>query len=106
MKGYMYILQCSDGHYYTGSTIDLEKRIEEHQLGIGANFTHKLYPVKLLYFETFERIDDAYYREKQVQGWSRKKKEALMKRQTSTLHELAKCQNGTSAELKIGNTHE
>ena len=106
MKGYMYILQCSDGHYYTGSTIDLEKRMEEHQFGIGANFTHKLSSVKLLYFETFERIDDAYYREKQVQGWSRKKKEALMKRQTSILHELAKCQNGTSAELKIGSTHE
>ena len=103
MKGYMYILQCSDGHYYTGTTIDLEKRMEEHQFGIGANFTHKLSPEKLLYFETFERIDDAYYREKQVQGWSRKKKEALMKRQLGTLHELAKCQNETLSKIWEGN---
>ncbi len=99
MKGYMYILQCSDDHYYTGSTNDLERRMEEHQNGEGANFTHRHLPFKLIYLEEFERIDDAYFREKQVQGWSRKKKESLVAKKSDLLHELAKCRNETSSEL-------
>lgn len=78
MKGYMYILECSDGSYYTGSTVDLEKRFIEHQNGEGANHTKKRLPVELVYYEEFDRIDKAFYREKQVQGWNRKKKEALI----------------------------
>ncbi len=77
-KGYTYILECSNGSFYTGSTIDLEKRIIEHQNGKGANHTKKHLPVKLVYFEEFQRIDDAFYREKQIQGWSRNKKIALI----------------------------
>ena len=87
MKGYMYILECTDGSYYTGSTKDLELRLIQHQAGEGANHTKKRLPVKLVYFEEYSRIDEAFYREKQVQGWSRKKKEALI--------------NGLSDELKI-----
>ncbi len=78
MKGYMYILECSNGSYYTGSTINLERRIQQHQSGEGANHTKKYLPVRLIYFEEFKRIDEAFYREKQVQNWSRKKKEALI----------------------------
>ena len=78
MKGYMYILECSNGSYYTGSTINLERRIQQHQSGEGANHTKKKLPVRLIYFEEFTRIDEAFYREKQVQNWSRKKKEALI----------------------------
>ena len=74
----MYILECADGSYYTGSTNNLERRLQQHQNGEGANYTKKHLPVKLVYFEEFQRIDDAFYREKQVQGWSRKKKEALI----------------------------
>jgi len=88
-KGWMYILQCSDGSYYTGSTNDLERRIEQHQLGEGSNHTKKRLPVKLLYFEEYERIDLAFYREKQIQGWSRKKKEALINGECDILPELA-----------------
>jgi len=99
MKAYMYILQCADGHYYTGSTHDLERRIEEHLKGRGANFTSKHLPSELLYYEEFERIDEAYYREKQIQGWSRKKKEVLINRQIDVLHVLAKCRNDSSSEL-------
>ncbi len=91
MKGYMYILLCNDGSYYTGSTSDLERRIAEHFSGSGANHTKKHPPVKLLYYEEFQRIDDAFYREKQVQGWSRKKKEALINGQYDKLPELSKC---------------
>jgi len=77
-KGYMYILECADGTFYTGSTIDLERRLEQHQNGEGANHTAKRLPVTLVYFEEFQRIDQAFYREKQVQGWNRNKKEALI----------------------------
>ncbi len=90
MKGYMYILLCSDGSYYTGSTIDLERRLNEHQNGEGANHTKKRLPVSLLYYEEYSRIDEAFYREKQIQGWSRKKKEALMQGNIDLLPELAK----------------
>ena len=54
----MYILRCSDGSYYTGSTRDLEGRLYEHQNGLGAVFTKKRLPIKLVYCEEFERIDD------------------------------------------------
>lgn len=91
----MYILLCANGNYYTGSTIDLERRLKQHQQGEGANFTKKHLPVKLMYFEEFERIDEAFYREKQVQGWSRAKKEALIKGEKNKLHELSVCKNNT-----------
>lgn len=90
MKGYMYILECSDGSYYVGSTKDLDRRIKEHQLGLGAEYTKRRLPIKLKYFEAFERIDYAFYREKQVQGWSRKKREALINREFQNLPSLAK----------------
>ncbi|RXR19354.1 GIY-YIG nuclease family protein [Flavobacterium amnicola] len=89
MKGYMYILECADGSYYTGSTIDLERRITQHQNGEGANHTKKRLPVKLLYYEEYQRIEEAFYREKQVQGWSRKKKVTLIDGEPNLLPELA-----------------
>lgn len=95
MVGYMYILECADGSYYTGSTNDLERRLQQHQNGEGANHTRKRLPVKLIYYEVYSRIDHAFYREKQVQGWSRKKKEALINGDENLLHELAACQNET-----------
>ena len=54
---FMYILECGDGSYYTGSTVDLERRLKEHQNGIGANYTIKKQPVKLVYFEEYSRVD-------------------------------------------------
>jgi putative endonuclease len=89
----MYILECADGSYYTGSTIDLERRLWQHQNGLGAHHTAKRLPVKLVYCEFFERVSDAFKREKQVQGWTRRKKEALMADDSNALHQLAKCQN-------------
>ncbi|HZH88459.1 MAG TPA: GIY-YIG nuclease family protein [Chitinophagaceae bacterium] len=89
MKGYTYILLCSDDSYYTGSTKNLNLRIAQHQNGEGANHTKKRLPVKLIYYEVYNRIDEAYYREKQIQGWSRKKKEALIDGTPELLPELA-----------------
>ena len=89
----MYILECVDGSYYTGSTTDLERRLEQHQCGEGARHTAKRLPVKLVYCEFFDRVAEAFAREKQVQGWNRKKKESLIAGDTNLLHEFAACQN-------------
>ena len=75
---HMYILECADGSFYTGSTWDLDRRLWEHQNGLGARHTAKRLPVKLVYCEYYDRVEDAFHREKQVQGWSRHKKQALI----------------------------
>ena len=74
----MYILLCSDNSYYTGSTWNLEKRLWDHQQGLGSAYTKKRLPVTLAYCEEYDRILDAYQREKEIQKWSRRKKEALI----------------------------
>ena len=87
---YMYILKCADGTYYTGSTVDLELRVSQHQSGGGANYTKSRLPVSLVYWEEYPRVDEAFAREKQVQAWSHAKKEALIYRSNETLSGLAK----------------
>jgi len=89
-KGFTYILECSDKSFYTGSTNDLEKRLWEHNNGLGANYTKRRLPVKLVYYEEYKRIDVAFYREKQIQGWGRKKKLALIDGKPELLPKLAK----------------
>lgn len=86
----MYILECSNGSFYTGSTKHLKKRILQHQQGQGANHTKKFGPVQLVYFEKYDRIDYAFYREKQIQGWSRNKKLALINGDIDSLPDLSK----------------
>ena len=87
---YMYILECSDRTLYVGSTRDLEHRLAQHGEGEGSLYTRTRLPVKLLYFEQFGRISDAYLREKQVQGWSRAKRLALVKERIEKLPGLSK----------------
>ena len=96
----MYILECSNRKYYVGSKNDLKARIRQHQDREGANFTKKFLPVRLVYFEEFDRIDEAFDREKQVQGWSRQKKEALMYGAQKDLHALSVCNNETHSKNK------
>ena len=86
----MYILECADGSYYVGSTEDLERRIWEHNEGIGAKYTARRRPVKLVYTAEFQGIAEAYEREKQVQGWGRAKREALIRGNYDALPELAR----------------
>ena len=89
-KGFMYILKCADDSYYTGSTINLELRLAQHQNGEGANHTTKRLPVVSVYYQEYQNIAEAFYREKQVQGWSRKKKEALIENRPDDLPLLSK----------------
>ena len=79
MPHFVYILQCSDNSYYVGSTVNLDQRLWQHQQGEGAKYTARRLPVELIYSEEFSRIDEAYRREKQIQGWSRAKREALIR---------------------------
>ena len=87
---WMYILKCVDNSYYVGSTKDLMRRFSEHQEGKGARYTIRRLPVELVYSEEYERVADAFYREKQVQGWRREKKEALINGSPESLPALAK----------------
>ena len=87
---HVYILKCNDGSFYTGSTQNLMLRMEQHYSGQGANYTKDRLPVELVYYEEFNRISDAFYREKQIQGWSHKKKQALIEGNAEKLVELSK----------------
>ncbi|HEX6516537.1 MAG TPA: GIY-YIG nuclease family protein [Nocardioidaceae bacterium] len=84
-----YILRCSDDTYYAGSTIDLERRLSEHNLGLGVAYTRRRRPVVLVWAGEFGRIDDAFAFEKQVQGWGRRKREALIAGELDALPVLA-----------------
>ena len=87
---YMYILKCYDGSFYTGSTWNLEKRLWEHENGLGSIYTRERLPVKLVYFEECPSMKDAFGREKQIQGWSRRKKLALIQGNEQLLVEYSK----------------
>ncbi|HHF7367474.1 TPA: GIY-YIG nuclease family protein [Legionella bozemanae] len=83
---YVYILQCRDGSYYTGHTDNLEVRLYQHQNKIFPNcYTSTRLPVKLMYSESFNTREEAYIAEKQIQGWSRRKKEALFRQDWNAL---------------------
>jgi putative endonuclease len=87
---WMYILECCDGSFYVGSTKNLELRFSQHQSGKGSRYTSGRLPVQLVYCEEYERVTDAFYREKQVQGWTRRKRQALINGNPELLPALAK----------------
>jgi len=91
---YVYIVECSDKKYYTGVTNDIERRLLEHNEGIDKkSFTYTRRPVKLVYCEKFIDPNQAIEFEKQVKGWSRAKKQALIKRDWETLVNLSNLKN-------------
>jgi len=94
MKDYfVYILECNDGSYYTGVTSELEKRINEHNSDFYEGYTSTRLPVKLVYSNRFIEINDAIKAEKQIKGWSRAKKEALIIGDIDLLRKLLKGKN-------------
>lgn len=78
MSFWIYILRCSDDSYYTGHTDNLEKRIAEHQAGEVEGYASTRLPVVLVFSQEFSSREEALVCERQIKGWSRKKKEALM----------------------------
>jgi len=88
---YMYLLRCSDESYYTDTARSgLEQRVAEHNAGTYDGYTAKRRPVTLVYSEWFDQITDAIAAERQVKGWSRAKKDALIRGDFDQLRELSK----------------
>ena len=75
---YVYTMTNRSGTLYTGVTSNLEQRVYEHRLGIGSKFTSRYKIDRLVHFESFSDIRDAIAREKQIKGWLRAKKTALI----------------------------
>jgi putative endonuclease len=99
---YVYILLCADKSFYIGFTNHLLKRFEEHCKGFYPGcYTFKRRPLVLKYYETIPFREDAAKREKQLKGWSRAKKEALINQDYHQLHLLAQCNNLTHQRYKI-----
>jgi putative endonuclease len=90
MPGYVYILLCSDGSYYVGHTNNLDLRMWAHEQGEGGDYTSSRLPVKLVFSEELPSVHDAFLAERQVKGWSRAKKRALIRRDFEALVELSK----------------
>ncbi len=90
MSYYVYILHCADGSYYTGLTEDLEIRLVQHQMGELPGYTQNRRPVQLVFSDEFSSMDDAIGRERQIKGWSRSKKEALITEDWKRLVELSR----------------
>ena len=77
-KYYTYILECSDGSFYTGYTDDLEARVDCHNSGKGAKYTRGRRPVKLVYYECFDTKSEAMSRECMIKKLTRRRKEELV----------------------------
>ena len=87
---FVYILECSDGTLYVGSTSDLVRRERAHNEGPGAKYTSGRRPVRVVYSEIYGSRSTAQKREAQLKRWSRAKKKALVEGDEQRLHALAK----------------
>jgi putative endonuclease len=88
----LYILKCTDGSYYVGTTrLPVDARLSEHQSGLDANsYTASRRPVTLVYAEHYDLITDAIAAERQIKGWRREKKEALIRGEFGLLPALSR----------------
>src|SRR3954464_2472454 len=96
MGAFVYILECSDRSYYVGSATgdDLTKRIAEHEAGVYSGYTSTRRPVTLVWSEHFERITDAIAVERKIKGWSRGKKQALIRGDWISVQSLSRIRAG------------
>jgi putative endonuclease len=90
MAVFVYMLRCRDGSYYVGSANQLERRLGEHQTGVFGGYTSSRLPVDLVWSEEFEHASDAIAAERQIKGWSRAKKEALINGDWAAIVHLSK----------------
>jgi len=105
VSAYLYILRCADGSFYVGTTIgSLDTRVAEHQAGAYASYTALRRPVELVFQQHFERLDDAAAAERQVKGWRREKKEALIRGDFLSLPSLARRGGATARPSRRGLT--
>ena len=96
---HVYLLECADGSFYVGSTVDLERRLSQHNSPLeGALYTRRRRPVRLVWNADFADVAQAYAFEKQVQGWSRAKRRALIRGDLDDLVALARRRAGRPRE--------
>jgi putative endonuclease len=88
--GLTYILECADGWYYVGSTTNMQARLAQHESGLGAGYTRRRRPVRLVWSHEFERVDEAYAFERRIHGWSHAKKQALIEGRFGDLPALSR----------------
>ncbi len=93
MSFWVYILRCADDSYYTGHPDNLEKRLAEHQSGIYDGYTSARLPVTLVFSQEFSTRLEALICERQIKGWSRKKKEAMIRGDWAEVSRLARSKN-------------
>jgi putative endonuclease len=96
MGVFVYMLRCADGSYYVGSASgdDLEPRIAQHNAGYFKGYTYSRRPVVVVWSDYFDRITDGIATERQIKGWSRAKKEALIRSDWSALKQFSKRRGG------------
>ncbi|HTR86306.1 MAG TPA: GIY-YIG nuclease family protein [Reyranella sp.] len=88
---YAYMLRCSDGSYYVGSArLGLDQRVSEHNSGVYGGYTSARRSITLVWAQHFQLITDAIAVERQIKGWSRAKKEALIRGDYGEIRNLAK----------------
>lgn len=75
---YTYILLCGDGTYYTGATLDWERRLKEHQQGKAARYTRARLPVQIIYLEEWPTLSEAMKRESEIKKLKRPQKEEII----------------------------
>ena len=97
MSFWVYILHCSDGSYYAGHTDDLEARIAAHETGAIPGYTSRRRPIRLVFVEDLPSRDEAFARERQIKGWTRRKKQALIERNWDRLKERARAHGSTGS---------
>ena len=97
MAFYVYILRCADGSYYTGHTDNIEARVIAHQRGEIPRYTQRRRPVQLVFVEGVPSRQVAFERERQIKGWSRAKKQAMIEQDWTTLVKLARAYGSTSS---------
>ena len=90
MPFHAYLLRCNDGSFYAGHTDNLEARIAQHRSGAMGGYTSQRLPVELVWSESFETREEALSAERQIKGWSRAKKQALIRGDWDLVSELAK----------------
>jgi putative endonuclease len=96
MGAFVYMLRCADDSLYVGSATgeDLDRRIAQHQAGAFPGYTHTRRPVELVWSEHFARIADAIAVERKLKGWSRAKKEALIRGDWLSVRKLSRRRGG------------
>jgi predicted GIY-YIG superfamily endonuclease len=97
MPSWAYLLRCADGSFYAGCTTDLDQRIGQHQGGAFGGTT-ACRPVELVWAEEFQHLDDAIAAERSIKGWSRAKKQALIRGDWATIQRLGSRAKGSEAE--------